>query len=239
VMQGLYRRVKLEVVAVEHALVVGGVHRDVGVLREQTPAQLLEHGPRHSLDRISRAEEALPVVAGVVVPEGADEQLAHLRHEVHDRVARLQAVVVALRTMRAEHEVHPRVTLDVELRTSDARIAETLSHEQAAIGALCNARVVMSAATGDPPDDRAVAVAEGVTVLVPLAQLVDPEKERVRLERDLKKLGSDIESTQKKLGNAGFVERAPAAIVAEERSRLETMIATKARLEAALRKHKS
>jgi valyl-tRNA synthetase len=154
-------------------------------------------------------------------------------------MARLQAVVVALRTMRAENEVHPRVTLDVELRTSDDAARAKLGREVTAIGALCNAKVVMSNAAGEPPEDRAVAVAEGITVLVPTAQLVDPEKERVRLERDLKKLDKDIETTQKKLGNAGFVERAPANVVAEERTRLETMIATKARLEAALKKQKS
>ena len=89
-------------------------------------------------------------------------------------MVRLQAIVVALRTMRAENEVHPRVTLDVELRTTDAAAADKLSRDLAAIGALCNARVALAMVAGDPPEDRAVAVAEGVTVLVPTAQLVDP-----------------------------------------------------------------
>ena len=69
--------------------------------------------------------------------------------------------------------------------------------------------------------------------------MVDPEKERVRLERDLKKLEKDIETTQKKLSKRRLRERAPAAVVAEERTRLETMIATQARLDSALKKHKS
>jgi valyl-tRNA synthetase len=154
-------------------------------------------------------------------------------------MTRLQAIVVALRTMRAEHEVHPRVTLDVELRTTDVAATDKLSRDLGAIGALCNARVTLAKVAGDAPEDRAVAVAEGITVLVPLAQLVDPEKERARLERDLKKLEKDIETTQKKLSNAGFVERAPATVVAEERTRLETMIVTQARLENALKKLKS
>jgi valyl-tRNA synthetase len=154
-------------------------------------------------------------------------------------MTRLQAVIVAVRTMRAEHEVHPRVTLDVELRASDAASAAALEREASAVAALCNARVSVSQAGGEAPEDRALAVVEGVSVLVPLAQLVDPEKERERLERDIKKVEKDLAATEKKLGNASFVERAPEALVAEERGRLTELRATFERLSAALKKLKA
>ena len=80
------------------------------------------------------------------------------------------------------------------------------------------------------------AVAEGITVLVPLAGLVDTTKEKERLERELKKVLKDLAVVEKKLGNPKFVERAPAEVVEQEKGRLSEMSETKARLEAALSK---
>ena len=98
------------------------------------------------LPRPANAPKSLMIAA---YPDAAIDGLAD--PEAEREMTRLQAVVVALRTMRAEHEVHPRVTLDVELRTADADAAAKLSHELASIGALCNARVVLSAAGGEAP----------------------------------------------------------------------------------------
>jgi valyl-tRNA synthetase len=81
-----------------------------------------------------------------------------------------------------------------------------------------------------------VAVAEGVTVLVPLTGLVDPEKERERLSRELKKVEKDLATAEKKLSNENFVKRAPAEVVEQERARVDEFGAAKARLEAALAK---
>jgi valyl-tRNA synthetase len=189
--------------------------------------------------RLPRPKDAPKSVVLARFPEAEVDGLSDPAAE--REMTLLQAVIVAVRTMRAEHEVHPRVVLDVELRASGADGASgaaALARETSAIAALCNARVNMSQAGGEAPDDRALAVVEGVSVLVPLAQLVDPEKERERLERDIKKVEKDLAATEKKLGNAGFVERAPASVVAEERARLADLRATLERLSAAQKKLK-
>ena len=58
-------------------------------------------------------------------------------------------------------------------------------------------------------------------ILVPMAGLIDPEAELQRLAREMEKLEKDIARIEGKLGNASFVDKAPAAVVAKEREKLE------------------
>jgi valyl-tRNA synthetase len=150
-------------------------------------------------------------------------------------MARLQAVIIAARTIRSEHDVHPRRALPLTLRSADLAVRASLEREQSAIAALCNASVQIGPAGSGPlPDGSAVAVAEGVTLIVPLAGLVDPDKERERLERELKKLDKDLTAVTRKLENQEFLARAPAALVDQERARKRGLAEARTGLEAAL-----
>ena len=57
-------------------------------------------------------------------------------------------------------------------------------------------------------------------LLVPLAGLIDVDAECARLEREEEKLGKEIDKLELRLGNPGFVDKAPADVVARERARL-------------------
>ena len=62
--------------------------------------------------------------------------------------------------------------------------------------------------------------AEGVTIELDTAAGIDVGAERKRLTKDLASARAEIEAMQRKLGNAPFVERAPAQVVAKNRARL-------------------
>ena len=71
-------------------------------------------------------------------------------------------------------------------------------------------------------DDNAVnVVVEGATIYIPLDELVDRSKEIERLEKELKTLEAEIKRVEGKLGNAGFVAKAPAHVVEEEKAKGE------------------
>ena len=113
---------------------------------------------------------------------------------------------------------------------------EGLTAQQGAIAALCHAEVRIEAGgAGETPEHSAVAVAvaEGVTLIVPLDGLVDMDKERERLQRELKKVDKDLVSLERKLGNAEFLARAPAALVEQDRERQRDLTAARDRLQAA------
>jgi valyl-tRNA synthetase len=64
-------------------------------------------------------------------------------------------------------------------------------------------------------------VAPGLELRVPLEGLVELDSFRVRTEKRIAELEKQIKTSQGKLGNAGFVDRAPREVVEEERRRLE------------------
>ncbi|MGN0835819.1 MAG: hypothetical protein ACI4OS_00095, partial [Akkermansia sp.] len=68
----------------------------------------------------------------------------------------------------------------------------------------------------------------------PLEGLVDVEAERSRIGKQLEKIDKEIAKSQAKLGNAKFVDHAPAAVVEQERARLADWQSKKAQLESML-----
>jgi valyl-tRNA synthetase len=70
-----------------------------------------------------------------------------------------------------------------------------------------------------------------MTLLVPMARLIDPVAELARLEKNARKTGEEIARAQAKLGNENFVRSAPEAVVVQERTRLAAFEQALARLE--------
>ena len=68
-------------------------------------------------------------------------------------------------------------------------------------------------------------------LFMPLAELVDLEKEKARIEKELKKNRAELDKLEAKLGNPGFVNKAPAHVVEAEQDRAEKLRALLAKLE--------
>ena len=64
-------------------------------------------------------------------------------------------------------------------------------------------------------------VSDGAKIFVPMAEMVDLDKERERLEKERQTALSEIERVDKKLSNASFVDKAPAAVVEAEKAKKE------------------
>jgi valyl-tRNA synthetase len=63
-------------------------------------------------------------------------------------------------------------------------------------------------------------ITDSAAIYLPLADLIDFEKEKARLAGEEKKLVGKIDRLEKKLSNAGFVAKAPAAVVDGEKAKL-------------------
>ena len=185
--------------------------------------------------RVPKLEAATRTI--VLAPYPQVERDALRAPQVERDMEILQAVIVAARSIRSERDIHPRLSLPLHLRSDDAQVRSLLAREQLAISTLCNAKVQVEALTGaDTSSTSATSVAEGVTLVVPLEGLIDPEKERERLTRQLQKLDKDRAAIEKKLGNEGFVARAPADVVQKDRERLAELGSAREQLAAALAK---
>ena len=63
------------------------------------------------------------------------------------------------------------------------------------------------------------AVISGAEIFIPLDDLLDYKAEFERLSREKKKLEEEVDRLEKKLSNEGFVAKAPAHIIEEEREK--------------------
>ena len=75
---------------------------------------------------------------------------------------------------------------------------------------------------------------DGVDIGLPLAGILDLDAERARLEKAIAAVGGEIEKISRKLGNPGFMAKAPEGVVEENRRRLDEEQTRRAALEAAL-----
>jgi valyl-tRNA synthetase len=74
---------------------------------------------------------------------------------------------------------------------------------------------------GEEGPVAATALVGELEILVPMAGLIDKDAELQRLGREIEKLEKDLSRIKGKLGNASFVDKAPAAVVAKEKEKME------------------
>ena len=87
-------------------------------------------------------------------------------------------------------------------------------------------------------DDAVQIVTDAATVYLPMADLIDLEKEKARLAAELARLDGEIERANKKLSNESFTAKAPAAVVEGERAKLQKYIENRQGVAEALAKLK-
>ncbi len=154
------------------------------------------------------------VVAREGAPRGEDFEL-------------VREVVLAVRQIRSDYNVAPGKTLDVIVLA--ARDRKVYEENAATIGRLARVRAAVS--TGSAPQGAAhVVLRGGSEVIVPLAGLVDVDKECQRLRGELEALAKQIVSREQRLANPKYVERAPEHVVKSDRATLEEMIAKRGQL---------
>ena len=79
-------------------------------------------------------------------------------------------------------------------------------------------------------------VLDEATIILPIADVIDLEAEKGRLEKEINKQDAEITRFEKKLGNEKFVANAPDEVVEGEREKLAEAQATRARLDEALKR---
>ncbi|MES5323827.1 valine--tRNA ligase [Alcaligenes sp. DN25] len=130
------------------------------------------------------------------------------------QVAELKAQVDAIRALRGEMNLSPaqRVPLVAQ---GDAAILSANSPYLASLCKLESVEIV-----DQLPTDAGAPVQVVDTTQLMLHVEIDVEAERIRLSKEIERLQGEINKAEAKLGNASFVERAPAAVVEQERLRV-------------------
>ncbi len=132
----------------------------------------------------------------------------------------LKAMVSALRRVRSELNVPPSKLVPLLLQGGHAEDRARVERFASQLKFLLRLDAIqwLEAAQDAPP--AAAAIVGELRLLVPLEGLVDLDAERTRLDKEIKRVDAEIGKCNGKLGNATFVQNAPAAVVEQERARL-------------------
>jgi valyl-tRNA synthetase len=135
-------------------------------------------------------------------------------------MTQLMELVRSIRNIRAEMKVPPAQKIAARLIVpGDAMKA--FEEMSGYLGKLAGVdQVAVTSEAGEIPKNDVHIVCEGVEAVIPLASLIDPEKEKARLQKEIERVSSDIARATAKLGNEGFLAKAPQNVVDEEKAKL-------------------
>jgi valyl-tRNA synthetase len=145
------------------------------------------------------------------------------------QIALLQELVTATRSLRSEMNLSPAARVPL-IAAGDAATLKALAPYISSLGKLSEVQVVAELPEGDAP----VSIAGNFKLMLKVE--IDIAAERERLDKEISRLGNEITKAQAKLGNESFVARAPAAVVEEEKKRMEEFGATLVQLQAQRKK---
>ena len=152
-----------------------------------------------------------------------------------DAIAEMQWVIdliKGVRSVRSEMNVPAGAKIPLVLTGASAQSAARLARHVDVIATLAR----LSAAEAAPaiPSGSAQFVLGEAVVALPLGDVIDFARERVRLEKDLKKAQDEIARFDAKLGNEQFVAKAPEDVLEEQRAKRAEAAALAERLAAAI-----
>ena len=148
-----------------------------------------------------------------------------------DWVVRL---ITGVRSVRAEMNVPPAAQIPMVIAGLGAEGKTWLQAHEALILRL--ARLKDIRVGGDIPKGAVQLVQDEATVALPIAEVIDIGQEKQRLQKEIAKAEGEITKLQKKLSNAQFLQKAPEAVVEEQRERLAEEQRARAKLDEALKR---
>jgi valyl-tRNA synthetase len=225
---------------------------ELAKLQLQDPDEAVQRGTRRTLVRVLETSLRLAHPVIPFITEELWQKVAPLAHKTGDTImlqrypqsqpekidaaaerdmAVLKEWTMATRNLRAESKLPPGEKLPL-YATAQPPVSD-VALTNAAIKTL--ARLEDVKVIGQLPDSPApVAVVGNVRLM--LYKEVDPALERERLQKESTRLSGEIGKARTQLGNASFVERAPAKVVEQMRERLAGFEATLAKVNAQLEK---
>ncbi|NVK10862.1 MAG: valine--tRNA ligase [Gammaproteobacteria bacterium] len=141
----------------------------------------------------------------------------------------LKSFIEGIRTIRGEMNIAPSKAIPVLVK--DASSQDVARIEQYSNFLIKLAKLEAVQIADDNPPLSATALVGDMSILVPMAGLIDVNAEIARLEKDLAKLDNEITRLSGKLSNEGFVAKAPAAVIDKEREKLAIATDAKSKID--------
>lgn len=137
-----------------------------------------------------------------------------------DDIEWVKALMLGLRQIRGEMNISMAKRIDIILKNASSEDQRRLKDNAPLLNKLAKLESVSILAAGEEPPLSATALVGDMEVLVPMAGLIDKAAELGRLDKEIQRLEGEVKRVGGKLGNAGFVDKAPAEVIEKERAKL-------------------
>jgi valyl-tRNA synthetase len=139
-----------------------------------------------------------------------------------EQIEWIKSFIMGVRRIRAERDISPGKSLTVFVRNGNSSEHEWLDEHKGYLETLGRLESINN--TDTEINDAVMALAGEMTLLVPLADFIDPKAEKIRLESTIDKLQKEKAGMEEKLNNKKFVERAPVDVVEGVKQKLADKI---------------
>ena len=160
------------------------------------------------------------------LPKVTENEINEIDMTVEKEFEFLKEIVSAIRNIRGEANVSPAKKIEVIFKTANENEKTILENNAKILDKLAN--VEKYEFNIEIPKLVGFKLVETTEIYIPLADLIDKEKEIAKLEKDIEKTQKELDRVLGKLSNEAFVSKAPQAVIAKEnaiKEELETKIA--------------
>ena len=145
-------------------------------------------------------------------------------------------IVYKIRNVRGEMNIPPDKKANVVFKTENDAKKTIVEREAVHIKALARVEEIIIDKDYTPDSTDASAVLADIEIYLPLKGLIDIDKEKARLEKEIGKVKADLERVEKKLTNENFIGKAPKNIIDKEKAKAAENKEILEKLEASLKK---
>ena len=128
--------------------------------------------------------------------------------------------IIAIRNIRGEMDIAPSKPLPVLLKNVNSNDQRRLNENNQFLSALAKLESINVLAENEEGPASATAVVGDLSVLIPMAGLIDKDAELARLSKAVEKLEKEVQRVSGKLSNEKFVSKAPEAVINKEKAKL-------------------
>jgi valyl-tRNA synthetase len=144
-------------------------------------------------------------------------EVKFIDENIDKKMELIQQVVGVLRNIRGEMNVPPGKEAELVVNSSHEEKLAVIRANEVYVTQLVR---LSSIRYGEKrPEAAASAVLDGIELFMPLADLIDIDVERGRLEKEIERLLNQLALLDKKLSNENFISRAPADVVEKEKKK--------------------
>jgi len=175
--------------------------------------------------------QKLPGTDGSIMTASFPEVSDFLRDEdALKEMNLLMGVIAAIRNIRGEMNISPSKNVNLIIDAKSEQDEEILERNLSYIQTLAKVDGVSIGLGLPKPEKSATAIFEETSVHVLLEGLIDFEEEKKRIGKAINKIEKEMAASNKKLSNKGFLQKAPAEIVADVKTKFEDLSAKLSKL---------